>query len=202
MAALASSRIAVALAVLVASATANAQVPVASTSAPPAAAPAPPGYAPPGYPPPGAAPGYPPGYAPPPGYGYPPGAYAPYAAPPMTWTVVEEVPRRSTTMMGIGIALMALGGTGIIIGSSMFARGNQQESYTIPPCAPESPCDFTPPAPDTALKNGGIAVLAIGAAALVAGLPLTILGARRVPAQTKASALVPEAHGHGLRWRF
>lgn len=178
-----------ALGVLITSATANAQVPAPSS----AAAPAGPGYAPPaGY-------GYPPGYAPP-GYGYPPpGAYAPYAPQP-GWTAVVETERRSPKMMGLGIALMALGGTGIIIGSSMFAAGNHI-SYDAVPCFDGGDCGSFP-SNDEGLKKGGIATLVVSVAAIAAGLPLTIVGAQRVPLKPAVAALLPEAHGQGLRWRF
>ncbi|APR85369.1 Hypothetical protein A7982_10718 [Minicystis rosea] len=152
---------------------------------------APPGVAPPGY--------APPGYAPP---GYPPGAYAPYAPSSMTWTPAFETARRSSTMMGLGITLMVVGGTGIIIGSSMFAAGNQ-ENFDYYPCTDDGSCSDIPALiDDKALKKGGIAVLVIGAAAVVAGLPLTIIGSQRVPVKAATSAFLPEPHGNGLRWRF
>ncbi|APR85373.1 Hypothetical protein A7982_10722 [Minicystis rosea] len=179
-----------ALGVLVASTTARAQTP----AGPQPAAPAAPTAGPMPF-----APGYPPGQVP--SYPYPPGAYAPYAGAPMPWgqgTPVVETTRRSSTMMGIGIALMALGGTGVIIGSSMFAAGHQTEYYVD--CF--GGCDTSTGINDKTLKNGGIAVLAIGAAAIVAGLPLTIVGAQRIPLKSDAAAFLPEPHGNGLRWRF
>ncbi|APR85370.1 Hypothetical protein A7982_10719 [Minicystis rosea] len=147
------------------------------------------------------APQAPPGYALP--QGHPPGAHAPYAMP-MPWgpgAPAVETTRRSSRMMGLGIALLAAGGTGVIIGSSMFAAGNAPRyPDVIERCDDEGPCALPAPTKDLAFRNAGLAVLIVGAAAVVAGLPLTIVGAQQVPVKT--SAFVPEAHGHGLRWRF
>ncbi|MFT3775505.1 MAG: hypothetical protein QM820_59920 [Minicystis sp.] len=175
-----------ALGVLMASTSVSAQSPAPAAPSAGYAPYAPGGYAPPGYP-----------YAP---YGAP---YAPYAAP--AWAPqapAVELKRRSPAMLGTGITLLVLGGTGMIIGSSMFAGGSKEIYVDIPPCF-EPPCpDFPETTSRSGLKYGGIAVMVISAVSLVAGVPLTVIGSRMVPAKPEAAAFLPELTGSGLRWHF
>jgi hypothetical protein len=192
-----------ALTVALASTPAHAQAAPAPTSTPPAYGQAPAGYAPPAY---GQLPA---GYAPPAygqlpaGYPPPPAGYAPNGAAPSwyaTGTPGFETKRRSSAMLGAGIAMLALGGTGLIIGSSLFAAGDQTH-YVYPPCLDGFDCSPTLTS-DSGLKNGGIATLVISVAMLVAGTPLTLVGMQKVPVHPAAAALVPELRGSALRWRF
>jgi hypothetical protein len=208
------------LAALLVPAAASAQTPPAppagyappTGSAPPGYAPptgsAPPGYAPPGYGP----SGYPPpqGYAPPAGYGAPPG-YAPYAAVPpqgygQAYAPFVPMKRQSSVMMGIGITLLAAGGSGLIMGTSMFSAGGKT-TYDYPPCSPDG---FTCPDPvistNTGLRNAGIAALVLGTASIAVGIPLVVIGGKRVPDNDPPTALLPVvrvgAGGGGMTWQF
>jgi hypothetical protein len=203
-----------ALTVALAPTPAHAQGAPAPASAPPTYGQAPAGYAPPAYgqlPAGYAPPAYgqlPAGYAPP-AYGQlpagypPPAGYAPNGAAPSWYaagTPGFETKRRSSAMLGAGIAMLALGGTGLIIGSSLFAAGDQTH-YVYPPCLDGFDCSPTLTS-DSGLKNGGIATLVISVAMLVAGTPLTLVGMQKVPVHPAAAALVPELRGSALRWRF
>lgn len=159
--------------------------------APPSASPPPPVWgAPPawgsqpGAPPPGgAAPSVPwgqapPGYAP---YGQPyyygPGAYeAPPAAPP------PPTQRASTPMFVAGIVTLSVGGVVALIGSAVLAgSGEEVQVYCDnPDGTPGSyPCRTTE---STSGRGLGIGLLVAGGVGVAAGIPLFIIGGRRVPA--------------------
>jgi hypothetical protein len=154
----------------------------APQAAPPAATP-PPGYGAP-------APGYgapPPGYgygAPPPGYGYPYPYYGYYGgAPPPPPPRFE---RRSTPMMVGGILLTSGGIAGILIGAALASTaGNQIDVYC------ESPGGGGPfvceRRADATQLGIGYGVLIGGAVALAAGIPLWVIGGKRVPAKDEAA---------------
>ena len=130
----------------------------------------PPGY---GYPPPGygqAPPGY--GY-PPPGYGYPPPGYEAYdtdgsQGPPVT------MKRRSVGMMVGGIVLVSAGAVVSTLGSLMFF--SEQSVDCACPSGGYCSCG------DTGGDDGGAAALLIGGLlAIGGGIPLIVIGARKVP---------------------
>jgi hypothetical protein len=158
--------------------------PAAQPVQPPAAQPPPPGYGapPPGYgaPPPGygaAPPGYgppPPGYAPPPGYYYqpPPGYYAGAPLPP---PVPKE--RNSPGMMVTGIVLTGVGVIALLSGAIVYTSANTQQTYDSLGCA-SGYCSYDDHDDE---KTAGIAVMIAGGAAVAVGIPLLVIGARKVP---------------------
>jgi hypothetical protein len=166
---------------------------------PPAGAQPPPGYgAPPqgyGYPPQGY--GYPPGYGPPPGgeagqtppgygappqgypYGYP--YYPPYYGPPSPPPPKHE--RKSTGMMIGGIALTTAGIVGVLVGSGLASTAaNQIDVYCEPPGG-GGPFVCETRADETQ-QAAGIGVMIGGFVALAAGIPLWVIGSKRVPVKS------------------
>lgn len=164
----------------------------------------PPGYGqpPPGYgqPPPGYGP--PPGYYPPPGYGYapPPPGYM-YAPQQMVEPPVPKE-RRSSGMMGGGIALVSAGGLAMAIGAVVALDAS-------------SHCDFsfsfdTVCHTDTAAQTAGYGVLIGGIVAVAVGIPLLVYGAKKVPVKADAAPAAALAipkwvgapGGAGWQWKF
>lgn len=148
-------------------------------------APPPPGYgaAPPGYgqPP----PGYgqpPPGYAPPPGYYYqpPPGYYAGAPLPP---PVPKE--RNSTGMMVTGIVLTGVGVVGLLSGAILYSAANTQQTYDSLDCISSEYCNYDDHEDE---KVAGVALMIAGGAAIAVGIPLLVIGARKVPVRGGAGA--------------
>lgn len=162
------------LAATLATSTASAQ------SAPPGPQP-PPGYAvqpAPGQPPPGYAqapmppPGYAPGYGPPPGYPVPPGAYPPPQP--------IEKERRSTGMMVAGIVLTGVGAISLIAGAltySLAAVNTTNDALscslntTVSNCAKDH----------SGQQAAGAVMMVAGVAGIGVGIPLWIIGGRKVP---------------------
>lgn len=121
---------------------------------------------PPGY-------GYPPGYAP---YGYAPYGPAPYGpmSPPMP---VYE--RYSTPLFVSGIVALSLGGVGVIAGSVLWGAGSSQyELYCTDDSGFASPCGE---ADDPDKRDAGVGLLVAGGVLAAAGIPMLIVGGRRVP---------------------
>lgn len=127
----------------------------------------------------------PPGYAPPPGYGAPPPEYgaAPpgYAVPPggayyYGYGPPPPIPkkRRSTGMMVSGIVLTALGGVTLLAGAVVYGM------------AKKTSCTYSATGATFCSRNedgataGTIAML-LGGGMIAAGIPLTVVGARKVP---------------------
>lgn len=186
---------------------------------PPAYAPPPPGYGapPPGYgaPPPGYGygvppPGYPPppGYAPPAYYPHPYGYYAPYAPPgyyggPGTGPVPELKERFSTPMMVVGISLTALGAIGIFAGAFMLGESESTN------CVYYDAASYNECGPDEDLATSGAVLLVAGGITAVIGIPLIVVGARKVPKQNQDPtqiSLRPDVlvgrRSAALRWSF
>jgi hypothetical protein len=132
----------------------------------------PPGYGEPGYNP-SYDPGAEQGYGPPPGYG-PPG-YGPYnygnLPPPPTAPVFE---RNSVGMMVSGIVVTSLGGIALIA-ASVTLREADEEGRTV--CS-EFECEVDP---DPDLQGAGIGLAIGGLVGLAVGIPLIIVGAKKVP---------------------
>ena len=166
----------------------------------PPAAPPPAGYAPPASPvpaPAGAAPGYrPPGYPPArpygtpyhPGYRYQLPPQGPPPPPP------PRMVRNSTPLMVGGIVLISAGGLGVIVGLSMLQDAEDQDCVTFP-------CETT----DKSQQVAGAVVTGVALAAVAGGIPMTFIGAQRVPEQApeRPAAAPIVALGLGglsLRW--
>jgi hypothetical protein len=203
-----------------------------STPPPPAAAQPPPAYGqpqpqpPPGYgqPPPGYGPP-PPGYGPPPpGYG-PPGYYPPpgpyyyypppgpyYGQPGGPMAPPEPKERRSTGMMVTGIVLAGIGGLGFIVGVAVYSTAESRISdcaYVYDYGAYGS-CDDD----SDERQAAGIGMMIAGGALLAVGIPLAVVGGRKVSTKSKGqpepeveeASLVPElrmsTRSAALRWAF
>ena len=136
----------------------------------------------------------------PPGYGGPTRPYvsatpyqpyAPYGASPSGYGGPGQQPmvRRSPALMGVGIALTALGGAASIASLVVDLAGSQ--------CSPGQVC--------TGVSSGAVFGLLIGGVVgLGVGIPLLIYGAKEVPAGS-ISAVTPwvgAPGGAGWQWRF
>jgi len=165
---------------------------------PPGYAPAPPAYAPPGYAP--APQGYPPpgyyaqpyGYAPPPGYGQPYYYGPPQIPPPMD----RPMKRRNPAMMGTGIAFTGVGAVGILAGAIVYGTASNASCSTN--------FGFEIRCTDQSQQTAGAVVMVIGAVLLAAGIPLWVVGGKKVPdTDTQPStAVVVGPRSAALRWTF
>jgi hypothetical protein len=88
--------------------------------------------------------------------------------------------RRSPGMFAGGIALSSIGGVGIITGLVVVGVASSPKrscdlsiSITNTGCTVEE---------QTGLRNAGIAITVLGVASLAAGIPLAVIGGRKVPA--------------------
>lgn len=161
--------------------------PSGSATTPPA------GNAVPGPPPPppaGAAPQggypqgpYPQGYGPYGPYPYPPPAY--YGQAPYYYDPVPPPPptkRNNPALMGLGIAMTATGTIGLLSGLAVLASGNNRIDVY---CDGGQLCGNRD---DTGMQlAGGVMMIVSGITAGV-GIPLWVIGARRVPASKDESA--------------
>jgi hypothetical protein len=176
-------------------------VPAFAQSAPTTAQEPPPGYGepPPGYPPP------PPRYAPaPPGYPEyttpPPGAQYYYPPPPLIGPP-PRMERRSKGMMIGGIVLTGVGALSFLTGLTVYALG----SAGTDDCTSGSyySCDWKS---DSGTQTTGAIMMVLGGAAVAVGIPLTVVGARKVPvdpaAESKAPTLQLGAGRASLRFAF
>ncbi|WP_437318353.1 hypothetical protein [Sorangium sp. So ce385] len=164
--------------------------PAAPYPAPPY--PAPPQQVPP--PVPGASPGYPPPGYPPPGYpgGYPPygGAYPPL--PPGYPARAEEIPpapppvplrRNSPGLMAGGIALTAGGTIAFFAGTGLLASASERYEIYCDFGGSTGICDTRTDGP----RQVAGALVAIGGGIMLAvGIPLWVIGGRKVPATAEA----------------
>lgn len=195
--------------------------PVVALPAPPPAPPAPALPAPPAAP---LAPAYPdslsygPGYAPPYMMYPPPGAGAPQ---PYWMPVAVPTERRSNAMRTTGVVLFAAGGLATAVGGVIFAAvattGCVDEVFAsdVGPAPVSRPvtlrgenvrsahqalngCDTSP--------TVGLGIITAGVLTAVAGIPLFVIGSKRVPARTMTGKLAPElavgAANATLRWTF
>jgi hypothetical protein len=194
-----------ALTVTLATGSARAEPPAAPAApvAPALAAPVAPAY--PMYPP--------PGYLPP---AYPqPLAYA-NAGDPANVEYPPEMRVRSSSMIAGGVLLLSFGLVGVIAGSSMVgAHVPTPNSNEISPCFDEGGGGCGTPVstaiiPKPGMKTAGIVTLVGSVVAMGAGIPLLIVGAKKVPvhddAAAKAAKLTPTLQvgsaGATLTWQF
>jgi hypothetical protein len=208
-------------AALLVSMSASADNEAGATVAPPVAVALPAQAAPPAAP---LAPAYPdslaygPGYAPPYLMYPPPGAGAPQ---PYWMPVAGPSERRSNAMRSTGIALFGVGGLISAVGGVIFAAvattGCVDEVFAsdVGPAPASSPvtlrgenvrsahqalngCDTSP--------TVGLGLITAGVLTAVAGIPLFVIGSKRVPARTMTGKLAPEvavgAANATLRWTF
>jgi hypothetical protein len=141
----------------------------------------PPGYAPP---PPGYAPA-PPGYGQP-GYGQPygqPGYGQPqfYYPPPPLMGPPPRMERRSKGMMAGGIVLLGVGALSLITGLAVYAVGSvgtYKGCYGYSTYSSYSDCGYTS---DKGTQTAGVALMIAGVAGIGVGIPLTVIGAKKVP---------------------
>ena len=149
----------------------------------------PPGYAPP---PPGYAPA-PPGYGQP-GYGQPygqPGYGQPqfYYPPPPLMGPPPRMERRSKGMMVGGIVLLGVGALSLVTGLAVYAAGSLG-SYecTAGWGSGGGYCGYKESSSE---KTAGAALMIVGVAGIGVGIPLTVIGAKKVPVdpQTGEQAL-------------
>lgn len=179
----------------------------AEPPAPPAAPTAPAAEAPAALPPEAKAP--PAAYA----YGAPPGYPLPEAPP----EYPPEMRARSSGMVVGGVLLLSFGMVGLIAGSSMVGAHEPTSTNTTTPCVA---CPFDggngSSTPQVILKPGfqsaGIATLVGSVVAMGAGIPLIILGSKKVPltddtsSAAKAAKLTPTVHiapaSATLVWQF
>src|SRR5262249_54886668 len=108
--------------------------------------------------------------------------------------------RRSPGMITAGIVLLSLGGAGVIAGSALVAAGSQTH-IDIPPCVPEGPCEPIVMS-DSGLKVGGITMIVVSTLALGAGIPLLVIGLKKVPDRALAPTVRVGAGGASMRWQF
>ncbi|WP_437289004.1 hypothetical protein [Sorangium sp. So ce406] len=155
-----------------------------------------PGYPPPGYPPPGS-PGYPPpGYPPP---GYPPpgvqGGYAPYGGaypPPGYPPAAAELPptpppvplrRKNPGLMLGGIALTAGGTIAFFAGTGLLASASERYEIYCDFGGFTDVCDTRSDGPR---QVAGALISVAGGVMLAVGIPLWIIGGKKVPATDEA----------------
>jgi hypothetical protein len=170
---------------------------------PPGYGPPPPGYAPP-----------PPGYGPPPGYyGQPPPGYAPppgyYYYPPAPPPPPDTRQRYSVPMMVSGIVGASAGVILLLAGAAVFSAADRTECIC-------SGGDFCNCNDNSDKKTTGVVLMVSGGVAAAIGIPLIIVGARKVgpkpggdqkkpeePEEAKrAPVLMVGARSASLRWRF
>jgi hypothetical protein len=146
-------------------------------SQPPGVYPLPGAYAPPG--------AYPPlGAYPPPG-AYPPAGAYPYQVPPPP---SGRMKTHSPALMGGGIALVALGGLSLLGAATAFvddarSKGDFQGILSV---------------------IVGIPLLVHGLGCIAGGIPMIVIGKRRIPADgpPPTLSLVPSRGGGAMRWSF
>ncbi len=155
-------------------------------------------------------------------------AAPPAYPPPLAYANADEAPDveypqemriRSSGMLAGGVLLLSFGLVGVVAGSAMIgAHEPTQDENDIPPCFDDSGrggCGgFTPgPIPivyKPGMRTAGIATLVGSAVSMGVGIPLIVLGAKKVPvlddAAAKAAKLTPTlrvgSSGATLTWQF
>jgi hypothetical protein len=150
--------------------------------------------------------------APPPAYRAPLGYANPEDPPDVDYP--PEMRSRSTGMIAGGVLLLSFGMVGVIAGSAMVSA-HEPVQETDSPCVDPGFCGTeVSSAAQVVLKPGlrtaGIATLVGSAVAMSAGIPLLIIGAKKVPvlddAAAKAAKLTPTLRvGAGsatVTWQF
>ncbi len=182
---------------------------------PPSTAPAPPGPAPYGEQPHGAPPphgtpppyGEPPPYGAPPPYGPDPSGYGPRpkgpyrgsrAYPPPDYRYPDRYPkmRRRTELLVPGIVMSATGGITAFTGLILLAASVQTSVYGVS-------------GTNTDLRTAGLVTLIAGTVVAVGGIPLIVIGARKVPVEddepmetSALPALSVGPTGANMSWQF
>ncbi len=183
---------------------------VAVSGAARAQAPAPGASPPPGMAPPRSA--APPGYAPPAGAGYAP--YVPYATPVQGYLPAganragETTKFKSPAMIGTGIGLITVGTAVALIGAGVYS-GGAKTIYDYRGCASNSfDCVVEVPT-NSGLKAGGMAMVVMGTVAMAVGIPVLLVGLKKVansPDKPAIASIAPEirigAGSFGLSFRF
>jgi hypothetical protein len=151
--------------------------------------------------------------APPPVYQAPLGYANPEDPPDVEYP--PEMRMRSSGMVAGGTLLLSFGLVGLIAGSAMISAheptGNQNDSN----CFTQIECEFLQQNPPSAVlkpgfRTAGIATLVGSAVAMGAGIPLLMIGAKKVPVLdddgARAAKLLPTlrvgAASATLTWQF
>lgn len=184
--------------------------PPASTSQPPSTTQPPAGPPPAGPPPQGAAPQQPYGpypqqpYGPYPQQPYGPypqqpyGPYSPYAPPPYYGPpyYYEQPPpplpptkRANPTMMAVGVTMVVVGGVGFLSSLAMFATANNRIDVY---CDGGLRCATRD---DEGLQVAAGVLMGLSGAVLVGGIPLWVIGGKKVPVPQPEPKEKPEKYG-------
>jgi hypothetical protein len=153
-------------------------------------------------------------------------AAPPPASPPLGYANADEPPDveyppemriRSSGLLAGGVLLVSFGLIGVVAGSSMIgAHEPTQDENDIPPCFDDTGSGCGVPLGPTAIvykpgmRTAGIATLVGSVVAMGAGIPLLVLGAKKVPVldddAAKAAKLTPTlrvgSSGATLTWQF
>ncbi len=126
-----------------------------------------------------------------------------------------EMRMRSSGMVAGGTLLLSFGLVGLIAGSAMVSAHEPRDDRGDSPCFTASECDFNEQTtPSVVLKPGfraaGIATLVGSVVAMGAGIPLLMIGAKKVPVldddAARAAKLSPTlrvgAASATLTWQF
>jgi hypothetical protein len=132
------------------------------------------------------------GYAP---YGYAPYGYAPYAP---VAPREPEMKRRSTGLMAGGIVVTSLGALTALAGGIVYAGATK---YELVDCGiPDVSCATAERRDDSAQQTAGMITMIGGIAMIGAGIPMIIIGAKKVPVTTAQVQVGPRSVG--LRGTF
>jgi hypothetical protein len=117
----------------------------------------------------------------------------------------KPMKRNSVALAAAGITMLAVGGGGFFAGIAMFSAGSQYRAVFN--CNAQGMCFEPTREQNTPLKNAGIAAMVLGGLAVGAGIPMMIIGLKKVPAKAgEETSLVPELHlgaaGGSLAWRL
>jgi len=137
--------------------------------------------------------------------------YAPYAAPgwyraPQDTPPYTPLRRRSPGMIAGGVILISLASVGFIAGPALIAAGNRTQEI-VPDFCGDFGCPSQMVSSTAGLTTAGITAIAVGVAALGAGIPLLVVGTQKVPDRgDEEAALVPSVRfglgGASVGWRF
>ncbi len=119
--------------------------------------------------------GVPPSYGPPPSYGYPRADSYLYGVPSPRPKVMA-----SPGKVIAGVVLSVVGSVGILFGAGLMGSATENVEYVCDPGAP-----VCTPHDRTDRLAVGIGFLVAGVAATAVGIPLIVIGSKKVPAQTK-----------------
>jgi hypothetical protein len=101
-------------------------------------------------------------------------------------------------MMVAGIVLTSVGALGLVVGGVLISQANNDATRT---CV-AGPCDPT----NDDKRKLGIGVAVVGLASLGVGIPLLVIGARKVPVEQQPTAWQPRLElgptSGRLTWSF